>query len=250
MSFEFINDLSESKLFPSKSNIKKFSAEDLTELAVLNLCALYILYCIPEYKDFAIRYAKKTIGFGVKFDRWTTGGTDLYVLLHALMVDEYDFAEPEKSKKFMATLPLGEAVLIRWLREMAAGRITLATHRALFIKMDFNFKIRNTSIRAIRRIVMDWATVGKHEKKLATTRMLQFMRSRSPRSELLQKLLEASKKFGLEMQDVCNLETGDGCSDDTSSEPPVKEKKGGMMATLVGLGIGAGLSNALHRGNK
>lgn len=249
MSFEFINQLSESKLFPSKSNIKKFSAEDLTELAVLNLCAIYILYCIPEYKNFAISYAKKTIGFGVKFDRWTTGGTDLYVILHALMTDEYELADATQSKKFMSTLPLGEAVLIRWLREMAAGRVTLSTHRALFIKMDFNFKIRNTSIRAIRRIVMDWATVGDHERKLATTRLLQFMRTRSPRSELLQKMLEASKKFGLEMKDVCDLETGAGCSDN-SPAPESKEKKGGMMATLVGLGIGAGLSNALHRGNK
>lgn len=248
MSFEFINQLSESKIFPSKASIKKFSAEDLSELAVLNLCALYILYCIPEYKEFAIRYAKKTIGFGIKFDRWTTGGTDLYVLIHALMTNEYELADKDSSKKFMATFPMGEAVLIRWLREMAAGRVTLATHRALFIKMDFNFKIRNTSIRAIRRIVMDWTTVGNHERKLATTRLLQFMRSRAPRSELLQKIMEASKKYGLEMKDVCDMETGEGCSDNSPTSAP-KEKKGGLMATLVGLGIGAGLSNALHRGN-
>lgn len=248
MSFEFINQLSESKIFPSKASVKKFSAEDLSELAVLNLCALYILYCIPEYKEFAIRYAKKTIGFGIKFDRWTTGGTDLYVLIHALMTDEYELADKDSSKKFMATFPMGEAVLIRWLREMAAGRVTLATHRALFIKMDFNFKIRNTSIRAIRRIVMDWTTVGNHERKLATTRLLQFMRSRAPRSELLQKIIESSKKYGLEMKDVCDMETGEGCSDNSSPSVP-KERKGGLMATLVGLGIGAGLSNALHRGN-
>ena len=86
--YEFIGDLSESRLIPSKSNLRKFSAQEVSDLVVLNLCALYILWSNAETQKFAENYAKRTVSYGANFSKWQTNGTDLYILLHALVSDE------------------------------------------------------------------------------------------------------------------------------------------------------------------
>lgn len=250
--YEFIGDLSESRLIPSKSNLRQYTAHELADLAVLNLCALYILWNNPSTAKFARDYAKKTVSFGGKFGEWHTNATDLYVLIHALESNKQELSHPDQSNHFRSNLPLGETILVHWLREMAADKVTSNTHRQLFIKLDFNFRTDNQSIRAIRRLVMEWTDLDRREHELAMTRLLQFMRSRASRGELLGKLQKVANKHDLELKDVNNPEE-DGASNGPVHthiviDPP-KEKKsgGGFLTTLAGLAAGAAISGAIHK---
>ncbi len=248
--YEFIGDLSESRLIPSKSNLRKFTAQEVADLVVLNLCALYILWSNSNTQDFAEKYAKRTLSHGATFDKWQTNGTDLYILLHALVSNE-TLNKADASDKFRANLPIGKALLIRWLKDMSTDNLTDATHRAMFVKLDFNFRTNNNSIRAIRRLVMDWNKLERSEHELVMTRLLQFMRARAARGEVIGKLSQMAKVHGLEMKDVCNPETGSGCDvpQQHHAEPVHQEPKkgGGFLAGLVGLAAGAALNTAMHK---
>lgn len=247
--YEFIGDLSESRLIPSKSNLRKFTAQEVADLVVLNLCALYILWSNSDTQEFAEKYAKRTLASGSNFDKWQTNGTDLYILLHALVSKE-PLNKADASDRFRANLPMGKALLIRWLKDMSTDNLTDATHRAMFVKLDFNFRTTNNSIRAIRRLVMDWNKLDRHEHELTMTRLLQFMRARAARGEIVGKLSQMAKAHGLEMKDVCNPETGAGCDVDHQqhAEPKHEEpKKSGIWAGLAGLAVGAAINTAMHK---
>lgn len=248
--YEFIGDLSESKLIPSKSNLRRLTAQEVSDLVVLNLCALYILWSNSNTQDFAEKYAKRTLAHGSKFEKWQTNGTDLYILLYALSSKEA-LNKPDASNKFRDNLPLGAPLLVRWLREMSQDKLSDSTHRSLFVKLDFNFKTNNNSIRAIRRLVLDWNDLDREEHKLAMTRLLQFMRARAARGEVVGKLSQMAKVHGLEIEDACNLETGVGCATtgQHQTHEPVRQepKKGSLWAALGGLATGAAISHAIHK---
>lgn len=228
--FDFIGTLAESRLIPSTNSYSPFSAEDLAELAVLYISALWLMYCDKDEHEFAISYAKKTIQYGVNFEKWRTGGTDLYNILHGLMAEDIILSHPSQSEKFKFHVPIGEAPLIRWLREMANGHVQVQTHRSFFVKLDFNFKISNNSIRAIRRLVMDWKTINFGERSLCMTRLLQMLRSRAIKGEMLPALSKMAREKELEIFD---------------DPPQATERGGGFLAALA-----AGVKVANKIGNK
>ena len=250
--FEFIGTLSESHLIPSIANLRRFRADELADLVVLYVCTLYVLYSHKSSKRQAINYAHRTLQYGARFGHWQTGGTDLYVMLYGLKADDVELDDQDSSDKFKSVVPLGEALLVRWLREMDHDHIQDNTHRALFTRLDFNFKITNSSIRAVRRLVMDWDNLDQYERQLATTRLLQLMRSRAQKGELLVALRHMANENDLEMDDVCDLETGDGCGERKTYKPSRKPvRKGGtFMATLAGVAAGVAASNAFSKREK
>ena len=133
----------------------------------------------------------------------------------------YRFKNPAKSEKFKFQVPIGEGLLVRWLREMASGHVNMATHRALFVKLDFNFKINNSSVRSGRRLVMDWKTINFGEKSLVMTRILQLLRIRAMKSEILSKLSKIAREKELEITD----------------DPPSATIKGGGFLAALAAGV-------------
>ena len=223
--------LTESRLIPSSNSYTPFSAEDLSELSVLYICALWIMYCDKDDHNFAVQYARRTIQFGSSFAKWHSGGTDLYNLIHGLKSDDVKLDDFDKSKKFKFSVPIGEALLLRWLREMSNGHVQTPTHRALFVKLDFNFKITNSALKSVRRLVMDWETINFGERSLAITRMLQLLRIRAQKSEILQTLTRLAKSRRLELDDA--------------DAPQATVRGGGFLAALA---AGVRVANKLEEG--
>jgi hypothetical protein len=241
--------LSESRLISSTNALKKYDAEHLADLAVLYVCAIYILYCTNSTKHFAEKYARRTIQYGTQFNQWHTGATDLYAILFGLTAEHIKLDNQEESDHFKSILPFGETLLVRWLRELNNSHLHSATHRSLFTRLDFNFKIKNSSIRAIRRLVMEWDDLDHHEQKLAMTRLLQLMRNRAQKSELLSELQNMADQHELEIEDACDKETGRGCATVTNlTVNPIAKKSGGsLMATLAGAAAAIAIRNIIDR---
>jgi hypothetical protein len=249
--FDFIGTLTESKLISTTSALKNYSAADLAEIAVLNICALYILSCEKSTQSFAASYAKKTVQNG-DFDHWRSNANDLYVILYSLIAEDVELHDQEHSDSFKANMPIHENLLIRWLRDIGAGRHSGA-HKNFFTNLDFNFKIKNPSLRAIRRLVMEWEDLDKHDRELAMTRMLQMFRAHARRSELLGPLTKIAHAHDLELDDVCNQETGKGCSAPShgyENDPNKKKGISPVVAAAAGFATGVGAAKLVHHYTK
>lgn len=245
--FDFIGTLSESRLVPSQTTLRNFTAQDLSELAVLYVCALYILSTYEDSESVAYNYAKRTVQYGSDFEKWRVSANDLYAILYGLMNRSATLKNPHTSDPFREHLPLNIPSYLRWLKALGYGdgnRISKSTHRFLFSRLDNNFKINNSSIRAVRRAVMDWEDLDAKEKRLTMTRLMQLMQIRAPKSELLPALHKVAAKHDLQI---------DGLKSNTPDylAPGHDEKRrGSLLLSLAGIAAGVGTVNALARKNE
>lgn len=219
--YSFLTELSESRLFPSVKALDRLARPDLAELTHLYLCALRILLRDPHSAGWARQYVRRTLHWG-GFTRWRNDATDLYVLLHAL------------STKGDGVSTLFHQTLLRWLRAATTGDGEHETEaRRVLVRLDLDLGVKDGSMRAIRRLVMDWPVLTRREQRLVMTRLLQFLRSRAAKAEVLPYLNRVAGLRNLEIKGACNLETGAGCYGDSRPALPL-----GFLAGLAGRRLG------------
>lgn len=240
--FSLLNTLSESKLVPSQSTLTHYDAHELADLLVLYICAIYVLHHYDDTKGVARRYAKRTIMFGEDYDRWRMSANDLYAILYGLLAHGVNLKNPKSSDQFRKSLPLGLSSLNRWIKAMSTDTMNNSTHRALFSRLDNNFKISNSTIRSIRRSVMDWDQLDNNDRRLIMTRLLQLLRLRAPKSELLPELHRLADEHRLEIDGLKSNAVSDYLS------PGANEKKGGsLLVALAGVAAGVAAAKAIAR---
>lgn len=198
---KFIASLAESRLFSSNTAYRKFSAQTLSELAILHICALRILASDIRSHSFATGYAVKSARM-LKFARFYTNTTDLSLLIYPLLnPQDVDFMMPEVSEVHLDHMDINEREITAWLKEIARGHINEGRTRHLFTYLDRQFNIKSTTIRSIRRLVQDWPRLDHEGRELAMRRMIQIIKTKAPRSDILHELLELSRHLGIRHTD-------------------------------------------------
>ena len=151
MSYTFITELSESKLFPTKGNFGRRTPQEVAEILYLYLIAMRILFAEDETKSWAHLYSSRAIQFGKVYDKWRVNSNDLYILLHGLHL-----AQTNSDLRVHYTLRTDD--ITRWLRDMEQ-RVSDDTFepkvQRLFLKMDVGLRITDSSMKAVRRLVMN-----------------------------------------------------------------------------------------------
>lgn len=231
---KFLQSLSESHLLSSTSAYKRYTARQIAELVYLHVLSLRIVASEPLTQAWAHNYAQRSARY-LGFAKWYQNATDLHLLLHALVDEEVELKMPESSMRFKETLYFDEAEIKRWLKDIANNHINEPHTRSLFLHLDGQFQIKDSSMKAIRRIVQDWPHNTHRQKQLAMTRLLQIMRNRCRMSDLLEKLNELAHELQLELEGVSNQETGDEAVHDGSDPHFVeKPKKRSVIAKIGG----------------
>lgn len=231
MSYSMINDLAESRMFPTKKSLDAQDFETLSETALMIIMMLRILLATNSY--LAERYVDKTMSSGKNFIRWRADGTDLYHVLHCLHHGNYEEGHhPEK-------IELGPVVRWLWSVEKINRSQTddtvldLTETRRFFLRVERLFFIKNQSLKNIRRLVMDWEDLTQNQKQVSVTRLLQIMRSRAHNCDILSLFSKYASSHGWEKHDVCNPEEED-CGN--YSEP--KKKDPSPLWSMAGLATG------------
>lgn len=199
-----LRELCESRVFPSTRSAEKMETQEAADLLYVYILALRILASDEETREFAAHYARTTSQWGT-YERWRGNGNDLYVLIH-LIKDRNHLLKKGR-------YPLDLTLLHRWLREIAIHGIDEEMTHRLLARLDLGLRTRNDSLKAIRRIVTHWPEVTHHQRELAMTRLLQILRNRARKSELLGLLSKVAQRRGLKLDNVCDPETGFGCED-------------------------------------
>lgn len=236
MTYSILNDLTESRMFPSKKALDREDFESLSETLFLLLVSLRIL--LTEDGLYAHNYVRRTVEAS-NFKNWRSSGTDLYLCMHALSTGLY-----EPGKEYPETISM--LAIHRWLKEMRQSDGTDETEtRRLFLRMERLLFIKDSSMKAVRRLVMDWPQLNNQQKRLSCTRLLQMLRARAQKADLLPMISDAARQNNWEMMGVCDKETGDDC--DAPAEPI---NKGGFkhpLSKALGFATGAAGAYALFR---
>lgn len=206
-----LKELSESRLFPSTKSAGERETQEIAELLFLHLIAFRILATDDEFEDFAKAYAYKTTTWG-GFTKWRATGSDLYILLHEMQHRAHGLKNGH--------YPVNVGLIQRWLKQIATLGLDEPTTHRLFNRLDFDLRIRDDSLKSIRRLVTHWPELNHHRQELAMTRLLQMFRARCRKSDLIGPLTRIAARRNLEMDGVCNPETGHGCGEVAESAKP------------------------------
>jgi len=205
MSFKFLQEIQESRLISNKRSFSNFSLTEITEITFLYFLTLQILRNELEYKARIDNYAAATIRHG-NFETYQRSGNDLYQLLFIVSNDdEHDKLSGHSNSKLSNRINLRTQTLLTWLRYIDRPLDTNKDHRFL-LYLENALNIKNPAYKAIRRLVEEWDTLNTTQKELSITRLLQAMRSKAKKSELLPWLEQFARKRKLELIDAHNPE--------------------------------------------
>lgn len=199
-------ELSESKLYPSKNSLKKYNLQDVANHAFLSCCALVILNNDFNSLNHVRKYLHKTHKSQYMF--WNFNITDLYISLHLLFHDEnHQYLKKDSNNElFFRRVTLDKYKINEFFQYLKSNNPNPSQDRRFLLKFEQGLSITDSSYKSIRRLVQDWNDLSSAEKQLTMTRLLQYFRNNARNSDLLWLLEKYSRKQRLELKNVQNPE--------------------------------------------
>ena len=182
MLFEF---LTESKAFRNEDSVQKYRSSELSEVCFVMLLTLHLLSQTKFNKE-AERYAEETVKYPM-FERIYLSATDLANVISTLR--NADTILQDKS----VNIPIME--LKRYLRTGFKGESMMSDSlkRMLFMKLQNNMKIHNSTLTSLRRDIVDSHDLDWSEKQRLGSKLYQILRGYQYKCDvlvLLQKLMD------------------------------------------------------------
>lgn len=206
-----LNELSESRLYPSKQSLKKQNFSELSEAVYLLILTLRVLLWEEDTTSWAKNYLRKT--YRSDYVAWRSDGTDLYVALYALTQGEYGGG----GKKTMSV-----TLINRWFKAMIQKTTSEDDMRVLFLRMDSLLHVKSSALKGLRRDIMAYPDLSRDEQESVVVRLINRVRTKTAWVELVRKLRSIKR----DMDDL----TENATSGATSSA---------SIATVAG-GLGSG----------
>ena len=194
MSFEFLQELAEARLFRNPTRMKEMYTGELADNFFNAVLSLEILK--KTQPQAAQKYAKQTLQSG-SIDGWRSSGSDLHNM--AFMLKDQDRYAGRMTKDRHVTLPYLQ--FMGWLRNMAQGRDDKTFDRQFLLKLQTGLGIESAALRSARRIVADWDHSLTDEHKIAATRVFRGLRHDLQASDMYVPYAKAMNKKGLLISD-------------------------------------------------
>lgn len=163
MTFDFIQELKEARMFRGSDTLRGKSARDVATMAFAMIMMLEILR--SEDKEWTKSYVRSSMDH-TNFGSMRTNASDLHNLLSAINSQDKYSARIKSD----ASISVPVLAIRRYFREILSGQKNLGLDRTLFQSLESAFKISDSNLRKVRRNVGDWWLASDTEK--ASTRRL------------------------------------------------------------------------------
>lgn len=176
---EFIQEISEARLFKDSDTLKGKTAKDLTKITFLTIMMLEILRTADS--KYAKQYASNTNSSN-NFSAMNPGRTDLHNLLVVLThQDKFSDKIETDSNIFVPLIQVKH-----YLNNVADGHKDIGVDRRLFKKLEDSLLIKDNNLKNIRREVADWLQTSQFEKDIILTTIKQLANSLAQQNDIYQ----------------------------------------------------------------
>lgn len=163
MSFEFITELSEARVFRNPTNLPEVGIGTVAENFFNSALALQIMKY--ENPKAAKAYAQRTLAGG--FDGWRSSGSDFNNMAQILInPDRYADRLTMDRRVSVPSLQLKT-----WLRNMSQGHEDTEYDRRFFLAMQRQLGVQSPGLISARRVVADWSRSLGNERAQATAKV-------------------------------------------------------------------------------
>lgn len=180
MTLEFIQEISEARLFKNGETLKGKTATDIGKITFLSIMMLEIIRKSDD--KYAREYAKNTRSSN-NFAGMNPGKSDLHNLLVVLNhQDKFSSKITTDSHIFVPMIQLKH-----YLNNIEDNRTELdVDRRMLFKKLEDGLLIKDNNLKHIRRAVADWDLTSKNEREIIYTNIKQLANSLAQQNDLFQ----------------------------------------------------------------
>ncbi len=221
----FIKELTEAKALRTERGLN-LSAEQVAENIYLSVLSLQAMRNDPNTAGQAAEYARKTLQYQ-DFSNIRQTGTDLHNWVAV-------FNNPSRYEAQIG--PVGRASMPilqfkRYLRDVAQGKSNPNFDKQFLMSLERNLGVSNGGYSAVRRLLSDWHRLYGSERKTSSTRLLQALRAKTPKSDLRGSYEGFMRKGGYELKGAKNPE----------------QSNKGWVSTAAAIGAGALVGTAIGK---
>lgn len=192
--FEFIQEISEARIYKDGNSLKGKSLDDLVNVTFLTIMMLEIMRFLDS--KVASSYANSTQPYQ-DFTSMRTSATDLHNLLVVLsnqdkfhdklsLDTKYSSVWPFTQTNTVNRVTLPEYQTKRYLKDIIVNRKEVALDRSYFKSLEELLNIKDSKLKNIRRNVADWAMLDSSEKHWTITSICQLANQLSQQNDLYQ----------------------------------------------------------------
>lgn len=200
MPLEFIESLSEARMFKTRDQISREGARTLTDHLFVSLLSLFAMSNDYNYAPVAAEYARRTGSRG-NYNSPNPSGTDLYQTIYSLKRPGEMFGS-DKDGMLMNKVNLEDQHIKRFVDKLKTGNVSSAEAGQFFFRLERNLKIEDPKLRAARRLVQDWEKLSTTQRQLASTQIMKYFRISGKRSDLMPLFAKFTGDNNLEMSDT------------------------------------------------
>lgn len=172
MKLEFIQELTEARMFRNEETLHGRTLTNIGEMAYYMFLMLEIMR--TEDPKYAKEYATRTMAYN-SFDGMYSGATDLHNLL-SILNNPKDYVEEIKINARTSVPIFG---IRRYVSDMRSGTYVMSKVRSLFLTLESDFKVNSSRARRLRRYVTEWTRRESSAKKFTVREVYEFSRSNS-----------------------------------------------------------------------
>jgi hypothetical protein len=184
--FSFIKEIHEARMTKDNGSSRKLTYTDCLERVYLILTALEVMRKYPEYQSWVKSYCKKTSGFE-SYKYYRTMGTDLYNFLYFIAGDnsaQKRLKDPEGAIKVKNSVRVPISDINRYIQALGQGSNPSATMN-MFTRMETGMNITNSDYKAVRRAILNWDKINRHDKRVAATRLIFAVRAKLRSADII-----------------------------------------------------------------
>jgi hypothetical protein len=196
---QLINTLSESRLFRNKKIADDVDLDDAASLAFTYLMLLNVLNKDYDYAPLAAEYSKRTVAFR-NFNTFRTSGTDLYIALNRMMGKDQK-EDNDKDAIARKRIKPNNTDLVQYLTHLGNSKNNPAYEQKMLMRFQRQLNVQDSMLKSLRRLVGDWDNLNQNQRALVVTRIVQYMRKKAPRSEMMQPLLKFQRRGNFMVDD-------------------------------------------------
>jgi len=203
---DFLKDLHEARMTRNSNNVKVLTYTDCCERLYLSLLVLELLRQYPVYANAAGAYAKRTTVYP-GYKHFSSTSTDLYNFIYFVNGDEaamQKLKDPESAQEIRNKTSLPVLAVNRYIIQVANKTATDAN--SLFMKLERELSIKNSTYRNIRRDLLNYKRVPFKQKQDVVSNLLISCRAKLRSADIIDELEKLAADGNLETERVTDNE--------------------------------------------
>lgn len=201
--FSFLKELQEGRMTRDANDARKLTYTDCKRNLYLTMMCLELLRQFPTYAENAMQYARRSSGYR-QYSKFRPASTDMYNFMYFVNGDEAAISalkDPQAAARERASTNVPTRQIHYYIKTLGAGQPPSNVMQT-FTAMERAFNITDSSYKATRRRIVNFAELNGMDKKVAVTTLLLAARTHLRASDIIDDLSKAVAKYNLETTTV------------------------------------------------